>query len=264
MTLVDDFVADFWRQIYPKLVVNRGAAVHTNGETAMMVRKNSPKLLAELNGFIKRYPAGSLERNVLLREYLKNIKYAKAATSSQEVERFKRVVGVIKTYCNQYNLDYLLLAAQGYQESGLDQGRQSAVGAIGVMQVMPAVGHDMNVGDISHIDANIHAGVKYIRFMLDHYYGDQPMDPLNKMLFTFAAYNAGPNRINELRQRARARGLDPNKWFNNVELLTAEYVGRETVQCVSNIYKYYLAYTMLTEQEQRHANAPPRAANGPT
>jgi membrane-bound lytic murein transglycosylase MltF len=221
----------------------------------MMVRKNSPKLLAELNAFIAKYPEGSLQRNVLLQKYLKSVKYAKAATSKEDISRFNHTVEFLRKYSDQYKLDYLLMAAQGYQESGLEQNRKSPVGAIGVMQVMPATGAEMKVGDISRLDANIHAGVKYIRFMIDRYYADEPMDRLNKGLFTFASYNAGPARIQGLRERAAKRGLDPNKWFNNVEIIAAESIGRETVQYVSNIYKYYLAYTMLTEQQQARSKA---------
>jgi membrane-bound lytic murein transglycosylase MltF len=255
MTIVDDYIADFWKQVFPALVLNRSAAVRTEAQTAMMVRKNSPKLVEELNAFLARYPEGSTTRNVLFQKYLKNVKYAKSATSSESVARFLRTVDFVRKYSNQYDLDYLLMAAQGYQESGLDQSRKSAVGAIGVMQVMPATGADMKVGDITEIESNVHAGVKYVRFMMDRYYGDEPMDKLNKGLFTFASYNAGPGRIRGLRERARKRGLDPNKWFNNVELVAAESIGRETVQYVSNIYKYYLAYTMLLDQQQQRLKA---------
>jgi membrane-bound lytic murein transglycosylase MltF len=228
-------------------VLNPGAAVKTDGQAGMMVRKGSPQLLAELNEFLARYPQGSLTRNVLLQKYLKNVKYAKSATSGEDMKRFREVVGFLRKYGDQYGLDYLLVAAQGYQESGLDHTRRSQVGAIGVMQVMPKTGAEMKVGDIRQLEPNIHAGVKYIRFMMDHYYADEPMDDLNKGLFAFASYNAGPARIRGLRGKAAARGLDPNKWFNNVEVVAAESIGRETVQYVSNIYKYYLAYQMVVE-----------------
>jgi membrane-bound lytic murein transglycosylase MltF len=254
-TIVDDDIAEFWHQIFPDLVLSTGAAVRTDVQTAMMVRKNSPKLMAELNAFIGKYPEGSLQRNVLTQKYLKNVKYAKAATSGPEVQRFRQTVDLLRKYSGQYKLDYLLMAAQGYQESGLDQDKKSPVGAIGVMQVMPATGADMKVGDITKIDPNVHAGVKYIRFMMDRYYADEPMDQLNKGLFTFASYNAGPGRVRGLRQRAAKRGLDPNVWFNNVELVAAQAIGRETVQYVSNIYKYYLAYKMLSEQRDEREKA---------
>ena len=127
------------------------------------------------------------------------------------------------------------------------------------MQVLPATGKDMNVGDITKIEPNIHAGVKYIRFMMNQFYADEPMDPLNKGLFTFASYNAGPRRVARLRKEAAKRGLDPNKWFNNVEVVAAEKIGRETVQYVSNIYKYYLAYKMVAEQHEEREKAKEKA-----
>jgi membrane-bound lytic murein transglycosylase MltF len=157
-------------------------------------------------------------------------------------------------------MDYLLMMAQGFQESQLDQSVKSRVGAVGVMQVMPATGKEMKVGDITKIDPNINAGVKYMRFMIDQYYKDEPMTPLNKGLFAFASYNAGPARIRSLRKLAAQRGLDPNIWFNNVERVVAEKIGRETVTYVSNIYKYYIAYTLTMEEIQEKAKV--KAATG--
>ncbi len=255
MTLADNQVAEFWQQIFPQLVLHPQAAVRTGAEAAMMVRKDNPQLLAELNAFLGRHPEGSLTRNVLLQKYLKNVSHAKSATASADLKRFQEVIALMRKYGDQYGLDYLLMAAQGYQESGLDHGRRSQVGAIGVMQVMPKTGAELAVGDIRELEPNIHAGVKYIRFMIDRYYADEPMDALNKGLFAFASYNAGPARVRQLREKAAARGLDPNKWFNNVEVVAAESIGRETVQYVSNIYKYYLAYQMVAEQLKDRAEA---------
>ena len=158
------------------------------------------------------------------------------------------MVEIFQKYGERYNLDYLLMAAQGYQESTLDQNVKSPVGAIGVMQVMPPTGKELNVGDITQVENNIHAGVKYMRFMMDRYYKDDPMDPLNKALMTFASYNAGPGRIRALRRETEKRGLNPNIWFGNVERVVSERIGRETVTYVSNIYKYYIAYKLITEQ----------------
>jgi membrane-bound lytic murein transglycosylase MltF len=255
ITLTNDYVAEFWKQVFPNLTVRTDLAARSDGQIAMMVRKNSPQIMAELNALIARYPEGSLRRNVLLQKYLKDTKFAKQATSKQEIAKFQNVVKFLRKYSDKFGLDYLLMGAQAYQESGLDQNRKSAVGAIGVMQVMPATGKDMKVGDITQLEPNVHAGVKYIRFMMDQFYSKEPIDELNKGLFTFASYNAGPGRIKQLRERAAKRGLDPNKWFNNVEVVASEAIGRETVQYVSNIYKYYLAYKMLTEQREARLKA---------
>ena len=189
------------------------------------------------------------------KRYLVSTKFAKHATSEAERKKFLALAEFFKKYSDKYQLDYLLMAAQGYQESQLNQDAKSQVGAVGVMQLMPATGKDMKVGDITQTEANIHAGVKYMRCMIDQYFKDEPMDRLNKGLFAFASYNAGPGRVRQLRREAEKRGLDPNVWFGNVEQIASERIGRETVTYVSNIYKYYVAYKLLDEERARRAAA---------
>ena len=147
------------------------------------------------------------------------------------------------------------MMAEGFQESGLNQQVKSSVGAIGVMQLMPDTGKEMNVGDITQEDANIHAGVKYFHSMMEKLYGNEPMDEQNKVLFTFAAYNCGPARVKQLRAEADQKGLDPNIWLNNVEVIAAARVGAETVNYVANIYKYYVAYKLIAVQEEERRKA---------
>ena len=247
LVVVDKYLADFWKQVFPKLTVHDNVAVHTGGEIAWAIRKGSPQLKASLDDFAARHKVGSSLGNQILTKYLKNTKFVKNAASAEERAKFMALVGYFQKYGERYDVDWLLMGAQGYQESQLNQDAKSAVGAIGVMQVMPATGEDMAVGDISEIEANIHAGVKYMRWMIDHYYGKEPMTDLDKALFAFASYNAGAGRISQLRKEAAKRGLDPNAWFHNVEYVVAEKIGRETVTYVSNIYKYYIAYRLVLE-----------------
>jgi membrane-bound lytic murein transglycosylase MltF len=181
--------------------------------------------------------------------------YARNAASEAERKKFLALIQLFRNYSDKYNLDFLLMAAQGYQESRLDQDARSPVGAIGIMQVMPATGAELKVGDITLLEPNIHAGVKYMRQVLDANFKDAPMDTLNKGLFTFASYNAGPGRVRQLRREAEKRGLDPNVWFGNVEQIASERIGRETVTYVSNIYKYYVAYRLVVEENERRAAA---------
>ena len=182
-------------------------------------------------------------------------RFVKNAAGVDERRRFGEVVGLFRKYGDKYDVDHLLMVAQGFQESGLDQNAKSAVGAIGIMQIMPATGKDLKVGDITQLEPNIHAGVKYMRFMIDQYYANEPMTPLDKALFTFAAYNAGPGRVAGLRKEAARRGLDPNRWFYNVAVVAAEKLGPETVTYVQNIYKYYTAYKLVEEQAADRAKA---------
>jgi membrane-bound lytic murein transglycosylase MltF len=250
LTIVDDFVARFWTQVFKSLQVFESAAVRTGGTIAIAVRKTSPQLEQAANAWIDRYGPKTAFGNLMDRAYLQRSDYVQRASDAAERKKFEGIVHLFRTYSDRYQLDYLLMAAQGYQESRLNQNARSHVGAIGVMQVMPATGKDMAVGDIRKMQPNIHAGVKYIRFMMDQYFKDEPMDEINKALMTFASYNAGPSRVRQLRQEAAKRGLNPNVWFGNVERIASERIGRETVQYVSNIYKYYIAYRLVRERAQ--------------
>ena len=252
MIIVDSHKALFWEQIFDQIKVHPDIAVRTGGEIAWAFRKNSPKLEAIVNAFVKDHKKGTLLGNMLFKRYLRDNRYVKNSVSEQEMKKFRAMVEYFKTYSDRYDFDYLMIGAQAYQESGLDQSKRSPAGAIGVMQVLPSTAADSNVGipDIEKLENNIHAGTKYLRFIVDRYFNEPSIDQVNRMLFAFAAYNAGPARINDLRKKAAKTGRDPDVWFHNVEMTAAQEIGRETVQYVSNIYKYYIAYRMLTAQRK--------------
>jgi membrane-bound lytic murein transglycosylase MltF len=251
ITVVDDYLAEFWRQVFTNLQVHSDVTVRSGGSLAVAFRKENPRLREVVNTWLRKHQEGDAFRNVVERRYLKSVKYVKNAAADAERRKFLAVVELFRKYGAQYHVDYLLMAAQGYQESTLDQNVKSPVGAIGVMQVMPPTGKELKVGDITQIEPNIHAGVKYMRFMMDQYFKDEPMDNLNKGLMTFASYNAGPGRLRQLRRETAQRGLNPNVWFGNVERVASERIGRETVTYVSNIYKYYITYRLLANQRER-------------
>jgi len=256
-TIIDSYAVKFWKEVFPNIQPQPSVALATNGQIAWAIRKNSPALKQRLDVFIEKNRGGTMTGNVILKRYLQNTRWARGATSKDDLRRFNELIGYFKKYATEYDFDWLMLAAQGYQESRLDQKTRSPVGAIGVMQVMPTTARDKNVGikDIHLVEPNIHAGVKYLRFLVNEYFDEPGIDFANRHLFAFAAYNAGPNRIARLRKQTAAKGLDPDKWFNNVELLVAEDVGRETVQYVSNIYKYYIAYKLTLERARQREGA---------
>lgn len=255
LTLSADFLANFWKQIFPNIKVHDEVPLLTGGNIAWAVRKGSPQLKSVVDDFMAGHAKGTSIGNQILARYLKNVKYVKDAASAAERKKFLALVQFFKKYGSQYDVDWLLMAAQGYQESMLNQSLKSRVGAIGVMQIMPATGKELKVGDITQAEPNIHAGIKYMRWMIDHYYGDEPMTNLDKALFAFASYNAGPARIAKLRKETARRGFDPNVWFHNVEYVAAEKIGAETVTYVANIYKYYIAYKLLMEANMEKKQA---------
>jgi membrane-bound lytic murein transglycosylase MltF len=251
IVVADAYKPRLWGKIYTKIKPHPEIVLNAGGEFGAAIRKNSPKLMALLNEFVKTHRQGTAFGNMIISRYTGSDKMIRSATSPAERKKFDQTVQIFRTYSERYGIDYLLMMAQGFQESRLDQSLKSPVGAIGVMQVMPATGAEMKVGDIRAIESNIHAGVKYIRFMVDQYFAKEPMDDMNKILFAFAAYNCGPARVRQLRKIAAERGLDPNVWMRSVELIASEKIGMETVTYVSNIYKYYVAYKLLTEREEQ-------------
>jgi membrane-bound lytic murein transglycosylase MltF len=250
MIVVDNYLAKFWSQIFKDITLYHKIVVNKGGEIAWMIRQNSPKLKQVINSFVKSHKKGSLFGNIMLRRYLKSTQYVRNSLADKDLERFKSTIALFRKYADTYDMDWLLVAALAYQESRLDQSLRSPAGAVGVMQLLPttAAGRPINISNIQEIENNIHAGVKYLRWIFDRYFKEENMDRLDKGLFTFAAYNAGPAKVARLRKQASKMGLDPNKWFGNVEVVAAKKIGRETVQYVSNIFKYYVAYRLIVDK----------------
>jgi membrane-bound lytic murein transglycosylase MltF len=257
ITVADDYLATFWEQIFENIKPHPHLQVRTDGEISWAMRQNSPEMAAVLNRFVKGHKKGTLTGNILMKRYFQNTDFVRNSLAATEMDRFEDTMNFFQKYAGEYEFDWLMIAAQGYQESRLDQSTRSHAGAIGVMQLLKSTANDPNVAipDIENLEPNIHAGTKYLRFLVDHYFDEPDLDPVNRQLLGFAAYNAGPNRIQRLRKKTAEKGLDPNVWFRNVEVVVAHDVGQEPVRYVSNIYKYYLSYRLLLDQEQRRSAA---------
>jgi membrane-bound lytic murein transglycosylase MltF len=251
ITIADDYLARFWSQIFTDIVVRDDLAIATGRDIGWAVRRDAPALLQRVNRFVEANRTGRLLGNMLFKRYLQDTKYVKNALAKNDRQRLEKLIDLFEKYGEKYNFDSLMIAAQGYQESGLDQSVVSRAGAIGIMQLLPSTAADKSVGipDITTAENNIHAGTKYLRFIVDHFFDDPAIDEVNRTLFAFASYNAGPNRIRRLRATAAEQGYDPNVWFRNVEVVVASEVGREPVRYVSNIFKYYTVYRLVIDQE---------------
>lgn len=250
MTVLDDYKAEFWAGVFPNIVVRDDLVVNEGGSIAWVTRKDNAELMKMIDQFLRKYGKGTLVGNDTFNRYLKDANRVRCAHSGQSTERIEELARLFRTYGERYDFDWLMLAAQGFQESGLRQDRRSPAGAIGIMQIKPSTAADRNVGisDISTADNNIHAGAKYMRFLADRYFDDEGITELNQWLLSLAAYNAGPARVARMRREAAEDGHDPNVWFDNVEIIAARRIGRETVTYVSNIFKYYVGYQIISER----------------
>jgi membrane-bound lytic murein transglycosylase MltF len=251
--VVDDWKAKMWVQVLTKVKVHDGIQLRPATRMGWGIRKDSPKLAAEVNEFYAQFAKNQGGVSRLQAQYMKTIKALNNAAGSEDQKRFQDLIAYFQKYGKQYKFDPLMLAAQGYQESTLNQAAKSHVGAVGVMQLMPATGQELKVGDIHQPEPNIHGGAKYMDQLMTKYFGDAKFDEQNRTLFAFASYNAGPGNISRMRKEAEKRGLDPNQWFNNVEIVTAEKIGIETTTYVRNIFKYYAAYRLASDAQATSA-----------
>jgi len=259
--VVDNYKARTWAGVYTNIKAREDIVFRSGGRLAFAIRENSPELMKELNEFAKTHRQGTLKGNILINRYIRDFDRTGNALGAEDYERFRQVIGIFEQYGEQYGIDYLIVTAQGYQESRLEQSARSGAGAVGIMQLLPSTAADSNVGisDISGIEDNIHAGIKYLDFIRKRYFNDPGMNEFNQTLFALASYNAGPARVAKLRKKAEQQGYDPNLWFDNVEIIAAKEIGRETVQYVANILKYYVVYRLsiiriLQRQEARELN----------
>ena len=260
--VVDDWKAKIWAAILPRIKANDQAVLHAGGTVGWAFRKGSPKLQEILQDFYASYIKRQNLVHARLKEYQGRLKQIKDPTGTAEWQRFEQMIAFFRKYGQKYSFDPLMLAAQGYQESQLNQNAKSHVGAIGVMQIMPTTGETLKVGDIKQVEPNIHAGTKYMDQLMTRYFPDAKFSEADRSLFAFVAYNAGPGNISRMRKEAEKRGLDPDKWFNNVELVTAEKIGIETTTYVRNIYKYYAAYKLTTELHEAREKAKEKVKGG--
>jgi membrane-bound lytic murein transglycosylase MltF len=247
--VVDSHKAAFWSQVFPKIKVHDNLAIHTGNEIGWALRKNSPKLQASIDAFAKTTKKGTLLGNMALKRYLSDADWIDNALSSEHRKRFEQTATLIKRFAAEYDFDWLMIAAQAYQESRFDHSKRSPSGAVGIMQLLPSTAADKNVGipDISTPEANIHAGVKYLAFLRDRYFSEDNIAPLDRILLSLAAYNAGPGNVSRARRKAKQLGFDPDRWFGHVEVGMYRSVSGEPVSYVRNIYKYYVTYRGLQQ-----------------
>ena len=260
--VVDDYKPQMWREVFTRVTVRDDLVLREGARLAWAIRPDSPQLKTFLDTFLKENREGTLFGNIIRNRYIRDFNWTENAMGATELSRYHKLSALFRKYGTEYGMDPTLLAAQGFQESRLDQSVRSPAGAIGVMQLLPSTAKDNNVAipNIDELEPNIEAGAKYMAFLKERYFSGPELDELNGSLLALASYNAGPGRIRRLRREAAERGYDHNLWFDNVEVIVAEQVGRETVQYVSNIFKYYLTYRWINTADAERAAA--RRATG--
>ena len=262
-TVVDDYLGELWNGVLDRIEIQKNAIINEGGEIGWAVRKDNPLLMQKLNEFVKKSEQGTLLGNLLFKRYYRNTKWIDNPLAEKNKKQLDNYINLFQKYGEQYDFDWLFLGAIAFQESHLDQDKKSKAGAVGIMQIKPSTAADKNVdikGVEKNAEQNIHAAAKYLSFLRNRYFSGPEIDDVTEIDFTIAAYNAGPRRVQEMRKKADNIGLDSNKWFDNVEQIAMKEIGRETVEYVANIHKYYLAYkTIYTTLQKKKKLAMPKS-----
>jgi membrane-bound lytic murein transglycosylase MltF len=242
-TVVDSWKAKLWAQTVPQIRMHEDIVLRSGGTIGWAIRKQSPKLQAEIEGFYKNASQQGLIA-ARLANYQEKLREISKSSTGPALNRFDQTLALFRKYGSQYSFDPLMLAAEGFEESQLNQIAGShAAAAAGTQTPLPG-GEDL--------ERNARAGTKYIDQLMASYFPDAKFSEIDRTFFTFASYKAGPDNISRMRKEAAKRGLDPNQWFNNVELVTAEKIGMETTAYVRNILKYNVANKLIAEAGQKN------------
>lgn len=253
-SVADALVAELATEIHPTLRVPENLALRTDGELAWATIPSAGALLEEMNAFLPTFRQGTLRGNLALRRYFEAERGALQRLSEGEAGEPKHVSDfdeLFRTHAAAFDLDWRLVAAMAYQESRFDPRAKNRWGAVGLMQIKPKTAAEPYV-DLPEIEGvenasnNVRAALKYLDWIKRRYFDAEPgLRERDRLRMALAAYNAGPRTILRARARARKRGLDPDRWFRNVELALLEMRRSEPVRYVSEINQRYLSYVML-------------------
>ncbi|MFZ7124837.1 MAG: transglycosylase SLT domain-containing protein [Desulfobacterales bacterium] len=251
LTLAESHVAKLWAEYLPGLVIEELPGISDRTEIAWMVRKDNPLLRESLNEFLSEHRKGTFNWNLYYNRYFLSARWSRNPLHPALQEIFSEYAPLFRKYGARYRFDWMLLAAVAFQESGLNHHRVSDAGAVGLMQVLPATAHDLDieVDSVDNLETNVHAAARYLSLLRDVYFSDPEIPPEARIRMILAAYNAGPSRIQQCRRVAARLGYDPNRWFYNTEMVAMKLIGPETVEYVSNVKKYYMAYSLSQTME---------------
>ena len=244
LTVADSHLAELVAGVLDTIRIHDTITFNEDVRFGWLVRKGNPELKASLDRFVKTVKKGTLTGNIFFKRYYKDNPWAREYAQKKDLEALTRYTPLFQKYGEMYDIDWVMIAAQSFQESRFDPNARSRTGAQGLMQLLPSTAKDMGFADISTPENNVHAGVKYLRWVKDRYFSDGDINDDDRVRFALAAYNAGPANIARSRTSTTQLGYDANRWFNHTELGTMQRVGLEPVHYVRNINKYYLSFRL--------------------
>lgn len=241
LTAVELPIAERWARVMPALRVDRHMQLEDKGGTHWYVRRGSSLLQARVDRFLKGYKSPA-DRDVAFHRLYRRAYKVHNVLGRTERQRLERVRPVLQKKAETHDLDWLFLAAVAYKESTLNPAAKGVGGATGLMQVTPAAARSVGVGNFGGLEGNVEASARYFKSLRKRYFASSRMDERERRAFMLAAYNMGAQRVQSMRAEARRRGLDPDRWFFQVERVALDELGMGVPGYVNAVNKYHLAY----------------------
>ncbi|MDD1966844.1 transglycosylase SLT domain-containing protein [Pseudomonas putida] len=250
LTVVEQPIAERWAKVMPKLRVDRSVAL-SNGDMQWFVRKDAVMLHATVDRFLETWQAPA-NQDVAFQKAYKDLYRVHYPLAREDRQRLEKLRPTLQRHADAQKMDWLDLAALAFKESQLNPGAKGGSGATGLLQITPSAAQRVGVGNIRDVDGNVQAASKYLAMIRRKFFSSPRINERERMAFTLAAYNLGPERVQAMRTQAKRQGLNPNQWFFQVERVAMEQVGMGVVSYVNSVNKYYLAY----DQERSSLESP--------
>ncbi|WP_081951599.1 transglycosylase SLT domain-containing protein [Pseudomonas cremoricolorata] len=241
LTVVERPIAERWQRVMPKLRLDTRVKLGEPQAVRWYVRRDAPVLEQTLNRFLATYRAPENQNAAFERIYRRQYRVHNPL-ARQERQRLEAVRSVLQRHGEAQSIDWLNLAALAYKESTLNPQARGGGGAHGLMQITPSAAQRVGVNNTATVDGNVQAGARYLALIRRKFFASPALNDRERMAFTLAAYNLGPERVQAMRAEARRRGLNGNQWFFQTERVAMEQVGMGPVNFVNSVNKYYLAY----------------------
>lgn len=249
--LTDSAVARSIAATSPMLRISAGLPLGVASELAFETLPSAPKLTGELGDFLDRYRHGSLPAEIGVRRHVGRSDALRDRPEPAASPSLSRYDDHFKRFADRYGFDWRLLASIACQESRFRQAVTNRWGATGLFQVKPVTAREPYIGipeiaGRANAANNVHAGVRYLNWIKERYFDPvEEMHERDRIRMALAAYNAGPRTLLRAQRLATQMGLDPTRWFRNVELAMLAMDKQEPVKYVSEINQRYLSYVMF-------------------
>ncbi|MEJ5861703.1 transglycosylase SLT domain-containing protein [Pseudomonas farsensis] len=241
LTVVERPIAQRWARVMPRLRLDSKVQLAHPQALRWYVRNDAPLLQVAVDRFLATYRAPDNQDAAFERIYRRQYRVHNPL-ARQDRQRLAAVRAVLQKHGGEQQIDWLNLAALAFKESTLDPKARGAGGAHGLMQITPSAAQRVGVSNIGTVDGNVQASARYLALIRRKFFASPQINERERMAFTLAAYNLGPERVQAMRAEARRRGLNGNQWFFQTERIAMEQVGMGPVSFVNSVNKYFLAF----------------------